>query len=80
MDPEQIAHNQQLLQTYRAVLHELERQAATMGVLTPPHITLQIDDYRRKIGELEPRASLPWPRHSLPPRDYEQFVGRQQPG
>ena len=39
MDTEQIAYNQQLLQTYRAVLHELERQAATMGILTPRNVS-----------------------------------------
>jgi hypothetical protein len=39
MDPDTLAHNQQLLQTYRAVLHELERQAATMGILTPHNIS-----------------------------------------
>ena len=54
------------------------QEAATLGVHTPPHITLQIDDYRRKVAELEPQASVSWPRHNLPPRDYAQFVGRQQ--
>lgn len=78
MDPDDLLHNQQLLQTYRAVLRELERQAATLGPLTPPAITLQIDDYRTKIAEIEPQVNTPWPRHNLPPRDYEQFVGRQK--
>jgi tetratricopeptide (TPR) repeat protein len=78
MDPEQRIHNQQMLQTYRAVLHEYELQAATMGIQTPVHVKLEIDRYRRLIAELEPQTNLPWPRHNLPPRNYEQLVGRQR--
>src|SRR5436853_7106092 len=78
MDPEAHAHNQQLLQTYRAVLREYELQAAAMGLQTPAHVKIEIERHRRLIAELEPRVNLPWPRHNLPPRDYEQFVGREK--
>jgi predicted ATP-dependent serine protease len=85
MDQEEHDHNQSLLQIYTAHLRQLEIMAAKYGTLAvPSHITLEIEENRRKIAELESRLRSPasaqptGPRHNLPPRDYERFVGRQQ--
>jgi LuxR family glucitol operon transcriptional activator len=84
MDEEARAHNESLLQIYTGHLRQLELMAAKYGDLAvPPYVTLEIAEYRRKIAELEgprrepaPRSSA-GPRHNLPSRDYEQFIGRQ---
>jgi hypothetical protein len=78
MDPTERAHVEQLLQISRAHLHELEKQAAALGLAAPPHVAVQLAEYRQKVAELEQRLSAALPRHNLPPRDYECFVGRQQ--
>ncbi len=79
MDSAQRTHLEHLLQIHGAHLRELELQAAKYGDLaTPPHVTLQIAEYRQKIAELERRMRELLPRHNLPPRDYERFVGRQK--
>jgi tetratricopeptide (TPR) repeat protein len=85
MDEEERAHNESLLQIYTGHLRQLELMAAKYGDLAvPPHVALEIAEYRRKISELEGRLRPPssqrteGPRHNLPPRDYERFVGRQQ--
>lgn len=84
MDEQERAHNESLLQIYTGHLRQLELMAAKYGDLAvPSHVTLEIAEYRRKIAELESRLRSPagdrpaGPRHNLPPRDYEQFVGRQ---
>jgi tetratricopeptide (TPR) repeat protein len=84
LDAAEREHIESLLETHRAVLRVLEQQQATLGVLTPPHIVTQIAEYRQKIAELEARLRSPAvhrttePRHNLPQRDYELFVGRQK--
>ena len=84
MDEDERVHVEKLLQTNRAVLHVLEQQQAALGILTPPYVVTQIAEYRQKIAELEGRLrpvtaqQHASPRHNLPPRDYEQFIGRQQ--
>src|SRR5215216_557405 len=79
MNTEERAHIESLLQLHRAHLRELELKAAKYGDLdVPTHVTLQIAEYRQKIAELEQRMHADLPRHNLPPRDYEQFVGRQK--
>ncbi len=84
MDEDARAHNESLLQIYTGHLRQLELMAAKYGDLAvPSHITLEIAEYRRKITELEGRLrpltsqQKDAPRHNLPPRDYEQFIGRQ---
>jgi LuxR family glucitol operon transcriptional activator len=84
MDEDARAHNESLLQIYTGHLRQLELMAAKYGDLAvPSHITLEIAEYRRKISELEGRLrplvaqQKGAPRHNLPPRDYEQFIGRQ---
>ncbi len=84
MDEEARAHNESLLQIYIGHLRQLELMAAKYGDLAvPSHITLEIAEYRRKIAELEGPLRLVTtqqkgaPRHNLPPREYERFVGRQ---
>src|SRR5262245_7477820 len=79
MEPDKRAHTEQLLSITRAHLRELELQAAKWGNLnTPSHISLQIQEYQQKIEDLEQRALQDHPRHNLPPRYYERFIGRQQ--
>jgi hypothetical protein len=84
MNQEERDHNQSLLQIYTAHLRQLELMAAKYGGLAvPTHITLEIEENRRKIAELEGRlrssvsTHTAGPRHNLPPRDYEHFIGRQ---
>jgi len=85
MDEEERAHNESLLHIYTGHLRQLELMAAKYGDLAAPsHVTLEIAEYRQKIAELEARLRSPssrsaeGPRHNLPSRDYEQFIGRQQ--
>jgi len=85
MDEEERAHNESLLHIYTGHLRQLELMAAKYGDLAvPSHVTLEIAEYRQKIAELEARLRSPssrsaeGPRHNLPSRDYEQFIGRQQ--
>src|SRR6266508_3017319 len=84
MDEEGRVHTETLLQTHHAVLRVLEQQQATLGIMTPPNIVVQIADYREKIADLEAQlrgrtaARKVAPHHNLPPRDYERFVGRQK--
>src|SRR5215213_9457389 len=77
MDSIQRAHVEQLLQLNRAHLRELETQQAKLGVLAPSGIAVQLAEYQRKITDLERQLAEALPRHNLPPRDYERFVGRQ---
>jgi tetratricopeptide (TPR) repeat protein len=84
MDAAERAFIESLLQTHRSHLQVLEQQAATFGVMAPPYVITQIAEYRQKIADLEDRLrpvtaqQKRAPHHNLPPRDYEQFVGRQQ--
>src|SRR6266508_4310873 len=85
MDEEASAHNESLLHIYTGHLRQLELMAAKYGDLAvPSHVTLEIAEYRRKIADLEARMrpvitqQKALPRHNLPPRDYESFVGRQK--
>jgi tetratricopeptide (TPR) repeat protein len=77
MDSIQRAHIEQLLQLNRAHLRELETQQAKLGVLAPSGIAVQLAEYQRVITDLEHQLADALPRHNLPPRDYERFVGRQ---
>jgi tetratricopeptide (TPR) repeat protein len=78
MDSAQRAHIEHLLQLNRAHLRELEAQQATLGIMAPSGIAVQIDEYQHAIGDLERQLAEALPRHNLPPRDYERFVGRQK--
>jgi tetratricopeptide (TPR) repeat protein len=85
MDQEEHDHHQSLLQIYTAHLRQLELMAAKYGGLAvPSHVTLEIEENRRKIAEIEGRLRAPTsaqpkgPRHNLPSRDYERYVGRQK--
>ena len=78
MNAEERGHVEQLLEIHRAHLRELETQQAKLGILAPSGIALQIAEHRHKIAELEEQLSKALPRHNLPPRDYERFVGRQK--
>lgn len=77
MDAAERSHIEQLIQVNQAVLRDLELKAASFGDLyVPSHVTLQIEQQRAKIAELEQRLRAELPYHNLPQRDYEQFVGR----
>jgi len=84
MDAEERAYLESQLHTYRSHLHVLEQQEAKFGISTPPHIIIELADYRQKIGDLEARLRAPaairttGPRHNLPRRDYDHFIGRQK--
>src|SRR6266545_4187641 len=78
MDQEERAHIEQLLDLNRAHLRELETQQAKLGILAPSGIAVQIAEYQRTIADLDRQLSKAMPRHNLPPRDYERFVGRQK--
>src|SRR5262245_18536148 len=85
MGQEERAHTESLLQIYTGHLRQLEIMAAKYGDLAvPSHVTLEIEANRQKIAELEAQLRAPTaarqaaPRHNLPPRDYERFVGRQK--
>lgn len=84
MDEQERTFVESLLRTHRSHLQVLEQQTATFGALAPPYVVTQIAEYRQKIAELEarlrptPSRSIEGPRHNLPPRDYERYVGRQK--
>ncbi len=78
MDAIERAHIESLLQTHRNHLYVLEQQEATLGIMAPPHVITQIGEYRKKIAELVAQLRTGLPRHNLPPREYERFVGRQK--
>jgi hypothetical protein len=80
MDPEERAHDESLLLIYTRHLRQWRlwrRNTATW----PSH---RMSQWRSgNIAGLEARLHAPvmpqpsGPRHNLPPRDYERFVGRQ---
>lgn len=85
MNAEERAHEESLVQIYTAHLRQLEIMAAKYGALAvPSHISLEIEENRRKITEIGSRLHVPATarqvrvHHNLPPRDYERFVGRQK--
>ena len=78
MDAEERAHIEQLIELNQAHLREIEKQQALLGITAPSTLAVQAADYRRQIADLEDRLREGLPRHNLPPRDYEQFIGRQK--
>ncbi len=46
-------HIVELLAIQRRRLGELEKQAATLGLHTPPHVVIEMEDIRRAIADLE---------------------------
>ena len=78
MDSTQRTHIEHLLQLNCAHLRELETQQAKLGVLAPSGIAVQVAEYQHTIADLERQLVEALPRHNLPPRDYERFVGRQK--
>lgn len=71
MDAEVIAHLQALIRVHQARLHRLERQAARLGPDCPPDITLEIEDGRAIIDELQTK---------LDRIDHESWVSREPDG
>jgi hypothetical protein len=52
LDSAEIAHKRTLIAQHQKMLNALELQAAKFGIYAPPHITIEIEDTRRKIAEL----------------------------
>jgi len=50
---ERIAELKELIDTKKRVLHKLEMQAATYGISTPPHISIEIENNEREIAKLK---------------------------
>ncbi len=46
--------NDEILETYKQHLEILELQAAKFGDFVPPYITIEINDLKRKIADLDP--------------------------
>lgn len=53
IDADEIRNLQALRSRLKRVLHELQMQRATMGINTPPHITIQIEDTEREIADID---------------------------
>ncbi len=50
--PAEVEHLQKLIERKTRVLQELELQEATMGLSTPPHIKIEIEDLKQQLAEL----------------------------
>ena len=48
----------ELIEAKRRVLHKLEMQAATYGISTPPHISIEIENNEREIAKLKRELQL----------------------
>lgn len=57
MDRDQRQHLEDMAQNYRKRQRALERQQALFGVETSPHITIEIDDLKKKIADIELQLS-----------------------
>jgi hypothetical protein len=53
MEDTDIVHSRNLFQTKTKLLQALELQAAQKGIETPAHITVEIEDLRREIEQLQ---------------------------
>jgi predicted ATPase len=68
MDDER-QHLSELLQIYQRRLRGLEKQAATLGVYTPPYVQTEIEDIQAAIAQLETDLSQPaLDRSAFPPQ------------
>src|SRR5262245_14227677 len=66
MDDER-QHLSELVQIYQRRLRTLEKQAATLGVHTPPYVRTEIEDIETAIARLELDLRQPVPgRPALP--------------
>jgi hypothetical protein len=65
---EQQQHLEKLLLAHQRRLQALELQAASFGLLTPPHISTEIEDIRREIAAIEAQLA------------HSQQVNTQKPG
>ena len=46
-------HNQKLIATKQRRLQKLQEQEAMMGINTPPHISIEIEDIEEEIAQLQ---------------------------
>lgn len=53
VDAAEVAHKHTLIAECQKRLNVLELQAAKFGIYAPPHVTIEIEDTRRKIAELQ---------------------------
>ena len=70
MTPEERAHLETLLRNHRNRMRELEKQGSFGGTATPPQITIEIEDIKSKILEID---LLLLPKVNM----YNRAVGRQ---
>lgn len=51
--PDEAAHKRELIALHRKVLNTLELRAAQFGIHTPPYITIEIEELKAKIAQLQ---------------------------
>lgn len=52
-----VQHLEGLRQTYLQRLHALERQLAAFGLQAPPHVSIEIEDVRAKLADIDTRIT-----------------------
>ncbi|MEI6775585.1 MAG: hypothetical protein WCK70_01660 [Chloroflexales bacterium] len=52
VDDAEVSHKRTLITQHQKRLNALELQAAKFGIYAPPHVSIEIEDTRRKIAEL----------------------------
>jgi hypothetical protein len=79
IDDEQRRQLEALLQTHQRRLNHLEKQARLLGLYTPPHVYIEIEDTQVKIAELQEQLGLEiTPPHpgSFPDGDLQRVLWR----
>lgn len=81
MTPEEInddiAHKNQLIHTHKRNLHQLKLQAATLGLHTPPHIKITIEDTEKEIATLQEHIALLQKQRATPPQTQSPIDKRE---
>jgi hypothetical protein len=65
---EQQQHLEKLILAHQRRLQALELQAASFGLLTPPHISTEIEDIRKEIAAIEAQLAHSEPLNTQKPR------------
>jgi WD40 repeat protein len=67
MDDDSRAHLETLRRSHLRRLQELEKQAAALGLNTPPHINTEIEDIRSVIADIDRQLANAGLRRVVPP-------------